>query len=727
MPKYDVTAPDGQKFEVNAPDGATEQDAISYVQREFYSTKKVSIPEPEKQFGQKVDSTLGNVTPSNAARQVGLTGRYALQGVGDVLDFLSSPIRVGLNAVLPDDMQIKGRTGEAIADTVGLPKPQGTLENTVGAATEFGFGAAVPLKLAQTVGQVPLSPVSKYLSGITGQTGKPFATSPSMDIARTMTANPGIQVSSAASAGGASEYVKQTGGSPLAQFAVSVPAALAPQAAMSTANFATNAVKNLVRKPTVQNIDIAIQQILDSGGTGIKFDQVAGNVRNQLRADVANAMKGGNLDEAALRRLVDYRLVGATPTRGTITLDPAQITREKNLAKIGMNTNEPDLQILGNIQNRNNQAFIAGLNDLGANSADDAVSAGKKVIGALDARNTAKQKGISALYDAAKASVGKNVDVPMSGLADDYGKVLSEFGADNIPSAVKAKLDSFGVTGLKQTKAYTIDEAESLIKTINSNYDPTNRVQATALNKLRAAVQNSIDSIADTSTIGAEAATAFRNARAANRNWMNIVDKTPAMQAVRDGVEPDKFVNQFIIGSGSNASVMDVARLKANIKGSPEAVDAVRGQIMSYLKGKALNGATDELGNFSQSAFNKAVESIGERKLRLFFSTDEVNQLKAIGRVAGYDQFQPRGSAVNNSNSGALALGNVLDWMANSKFLSRVPGADMLVRTPARNWATQVQIGNATNVTPGLLAQQPKHPWMPPLGLLMAPAAATTQ
>lgn len=39
MPTYHVTTPDGHVYEVNTPDGASEQDAISYVQSQM-SPKK---------------------------------------------------------------------------------------------------------------------------------------------------------------------------------------------------------------------------------------------------------------------------------------------------------------------------------------------------------------------------------------------------------------------------------------------------------------------------------------------------------------------------------------------------------------------------------------------------------------------------------------------------------------------------------------------------------------
>lgn len=51
MPRYEITAPTGQRFEVNAPDGATEQEVMAYAQKQFGQTK----PAPDR----PVDPTEG--------------------------------------------------------------------------------------------------------------------------------------------------------------------------------------------------------------------------------------------------------------------------------------------------------------------------------------------------------------------------------------------------------------------------------------------------------------------------------------------------------------------------------------------------------------------------------------------------------------------------------------------------------------------------------------------
>jgi hypothetical protein len=52
MPQYDVTGPDGRVFSVNAPDGATEQDAIGYVRDNHYAEQpKSGIVQGAKNLG----------------------------------------------------------------------------------------------------------------------------------------------------------------------------------------------------------------------------------------------------------------------------------------------------------------------------------------------------------------------------------------------------------------------------------------------------------------------------------------------------------------------------------------------------------------------------------------------------------------------------------------------------------------------------------------------------
>ena len=121
------------------------------------------------------------------------------------------------------------------------------------------------------------------------------------------------------------------------------------------------------------------------------------------------------------------------------------------------------------------------------------------------------------------------------------------------------------------------------------------------------------------------------------------------------------------------------------------------------------------MGKFSQSAYNKALNQIGDRKLNLFFSPEEVQQLRTVGRVSSYMQNQPVGSAVNNSNSGSLLLGRGLD------LINKIPGGETFIGRPLQNINISMQQRAAQNIAPGLLAAQPRGPV---LQGLLSPSAA---
>ncbi len=207
-------------------------------------------------------------------------------------------------------------------------------------------------------------------------------------------------------------------------------------------------------------------------------------------------------------------------------------------------------------------------------------------------------------------------------------------------------------------------------------------------------------------TLGQESIDAFNQARQAARQRFGWQESARPIEAALNGAQPDDFVQKFVI----RGTVADASALAQN---APTA--EVKNAILAHLKDKALNGSADEVGKFSQSAYNKALNQIGDRKLSLFFSPEELQQVRMLGRVASYMQNQPVGSAVNNSNSGALLLGKGID------VLYQIPVLGPLAGPALQNINVSLQQRAAQNVLPGLLAAQPRQPMS---SGLLAPAAA---
>ncbi len=129
-------------------------------------------------------------------------------------------------------------------------------------------------------------------------------------------------------------------------------------------------------------------------------------------------------------------------------------------------------------------------------------------------------------------------------------------------------------------------------------------------------------------------------------------------------------MRKFVINP--SAKTADTGRMADELRRSdPATLEAVRGSIASHLKAAAIGAASDETGKFSASGYNRALLALGPRKLAQFFDKEEIAQLKAVGKVAQYTTVQPVGSAVNNSNSGALLMGRGLDFL--DRLASKVP------------------------------------------------------
>jgi hypothetical protein len=650
---------------------------------------------------QEVAATAGksiNQTLNSIPRQLGLTARYALEGPAQAAQIVTEPIRQLITDPLSRLFggaggQPLGQAVSSLADKIGLPKPEGANERVIGDATKL---------MAGTGG---MAGVANLASALPAMTGKVFSG---------LAANPAQQIGSAAGAGLLGGASREGGGGAMEQAGAGLLGSVVGGLAPGAISGAVNAGKRLMTPAmTPQQMDIKLTSILGSAGTD--YSKLPQQVRGQLRTELARSLQSGKeLDPIAVARLADFKTVGATPTRGMVSQNPVQITREMNLAKTAANSADEQLHGLPLIQNQNNATLIRNLNDAGA-TAGDPFKAGMGVIDGIAGKDAALERGVSALYQQARDTSGRSANLDGAAFTRQANQALDEAllgGA--LPSDVANHMNRIA----KGEVPFNVDYAEQLKTRIAALQRGTSDGSARmALSKVRQALDDTpllnanpvnpggLPAVPGTvppspSILGQDSINAFNEARNAARQRFGWQESAKPIEAALGGAEPDKFIQKFVIGG-------TVADAKSIADTAPAA--GVKEAILAHLKDKSLNGAADEVGKFSQSAYNRALNQIGDRKLELFFNPEELAHLKAVGRVSSYMQNQPVGSAVNNSNSGAMLLGRGMDML--NGVAGKLPFGRAAVIDPLRSINISLQQRQAQNFMPGLLAEQPKAPF----------------
>lgn len=703
----DVRLPDGTIIK-NVPDGTTKADLVAKLQGNGMAVPSEWLQEapkaqPVKDAGRSINNGLSDIP-----RQLGLTARYALEGPAQAAQVFTEPV-AGLMRWAGIPTRPLGEIASGAADAIGLPKPETSQERVVGDATRL---------LAGTGGMLGASRAMAQLPGMVGTVGAGMA------------ANPTAQLTSSVGAGTMGGMSREGGGNELQQAGAALIGGVAGGMVPGAANAVANAGRRLMNAGmTPQQMDVRISQVFERAGGD--YSQVPERVRQALRAEAADALRvGRELDPAALRRLADLQAVGVTPTRGMVTLDPVQITREMNLAKTGANAGDDGLNAIARIQNQNNNRLIQSMNEQGANRGD-LFRAGQSAVDSIRQRDETLASGVAALYGQARDTAGRSALLDGAAFTRQASQMLDDgLLGGSLPKDVETHLNRIAAGEVP----FDVNYAEQLKTRIAALQRATSDgSQRMALGVVRRALDETplmpsaqvnpgnLPAVPGTvapspATMGQQSIDAFNQARQAARSRFGWQESARPISAALEGAQPDKFIENFVI----RGSVADARAIAQN---APRG--EVRDAILAHIKSKAVGGAADEVGRFSQSAYNKVLRDIGDRKLGLFFSPEEVEQLRTIGRAASYMQVQPTGSAVNNSNSGALLLGRGLDVM------DRIPFIGPMVSPALRNIDVSIQQRAAQNIAPGLLAPQAKQPVARGLlnpalafsgGLLAAPA-----
>jgi hypothetical protein len=647
-------------------------------------------------------------------RQVGLAARYGIEGLGDVAGIVVNPVAafgneateaMGMGRPFP----ITGTGGLATqaADAIGLPSPEGADERVVGDVSRLMVGAGAMAGGANTLAQ-----------GATGA-GKAALTQ--------LAANPGSQIASAAGAGAAGGSVREAGGGPWEQFAASLLGGIAAPVALSAAQSGGRQLANTVRAALKPNeIDGQVQVVFERAG--VDWGKLSAGARQQLVEDAKAAVYSGqNLDDMALRRLADYRSTGATPLTGDITQDPGLLTKQRNLAKTQANMSATGPLDLSRVQNQNAKAVLGVLDD-SASSSKDAYATGQSVIERVKSADDALTVEKNAAYNAARDATGQDIPLTPATFINKAREELDrQLKGKHLPAEISNTLDDIA-SGKAPFDVRIIDILKTDLATASRGSKDGN-VRA-AIKIVRDALESTEpklgqfggsqvvtkqagDAIAAASKLPKEALTLLDKARKLSASQFKWRESAPFIEDALGGAEPDRFVQKHVI----NGSVSSLAKLRKLAGGDPILRDAVRTQLVGYIK--ARGGADTDATKFSSAGLEKGLEQIGDRKLSMWFTPQEINKLKSAVRVAKYMQSQPIGSAVNNSNSGAMIVGKVLDFIQSKSKL--VPLGEAMIAGPITNIRAGAQARQLQNISGALVVPTPRQPL--PAGALALGAA----
>ena len=332
-------------------------------------------------------------------------------------------------------------------------------------------------------------------------------------------------------------------------------------------------------------------------------------------------------------------------TEGQATGDVVKLSNEQNRrgkdTQLAQRFNEQNQQLTENLGAIRE---IAAPEVYGTKTIENSQS----LIDAYKTLDKEKNKVIDAKYDELRQASGGDLPV-------DSKTLLSNI--DNKLKKELLKTDGEGISQYKELKALT-DKSENMTfdnylamrrnlsrlsaEAKDGNIRQAARLMVEELDKLPLTNETAqLKPIAD-------------QARLLARQRFDALKKDPAYRAaINDSVAADKFMDKFVI----NGHHKNIETMINTLGRDSQAHQHMAAGTVNWLKDKA--GIVNESGNFSQAGFNKALKKLDDvNNLNAIFNPEASTQLKNLGNVARYTQFQPKGSFVNNSNTLVGALAN---------------------------------------------------------------------
>lgn len=402
MPQYEVKAPDGKTYVVNAPDGATEQDAISYVQTNMY--KAGAAPSTFASVKQGAGNLL-----AGGVRGAGSIGATILAPVDIVKDAIS-----GKGLSLESNRQRRADMDGALqslgADTDSTAFGAGKLLTEV--AGTLGVGGAVANGARLLPGASRVAPLLDAIrtsgfsaGGMTGKTGM------------------GVRVAGGAASGGAAAGLVNPDD---AGTGAAIGAALPP--ALKAAGVAGSAVGRAAWEaltPSQQSMAVNTAKM-----TGRKLEDVLSAVQQQGPS-----------------------ILGIKPTVPQILQDDAI----SQLQRTVINAGDKTLRATEAAQNAQRLAGLERIAPVSGTVNEAADNAGRAIAGYAIPARVAEGKRVRGLFDAVDPFGESAIELPITQMQAARAKFLGPgtFGKDTATAQAIRTAEEIGTETIEAIKPMT--------------------------------------------------------------------------------------------------------------------------------------------------------------------------------------------------------------------------------------------------------------------------------
>ncbi len=608
MSEYIVTSPTGQKFKVNAPEGATQAQVLEYAQSQF---KRKSVPRE-----------VVKPDPIPFAARAG-------RGAMDFIDRLTQLTIAG--------MEKTGFVSEGTGDraTQAMHEDQLRYEADRQAAADGNAG----FDGARLLGNIGMQSPLALLPGGKGFLGRMKAGAIQGGMSGALQFDPSNSLMGS---------LRNTA------LGAGTGAVVSPVAGYLGDKLAQGIRYSLGRLRglrTSQDLQTVAQQVIDE----VPTDQLSLESKATLLSEAQEQIsRTGSLDADALARKANLLANDVTPTKSMVTRNPADWSRERNLQKLGQSQDD-NLAALGrrltDIYSANDRALANRLDfigrDLPRGRTQEAY--GAAVMESIGDLADTSQKEVGRLYNEVEQKFGSQLASDAKQLKSVLEELRDNAYSEKLVTSVSNRLKRFGMLdneGNLTANTLTVKQAEELRKFVNTLPNDFGKRQ----------IVNAIDQ----DVLGGFGDDAFKAARSAAAGRKGMLENPATQKALSalGELSEGKTAQNFIRTQVVNAADRDVNTLMATIEkmeAGPrnEALGALRAGVMSYLRDKAINESS---GKFSGSAFNKALGEVGAPKLQQIFGTQMARELRSLGKAALDSTYEPAYSAVNTSNTAPALL-----------------------------------------------------------------------